>query len=77
MIPLSRTPIWSPVETLDDVDVILVERNGEQRVEVVDTRAWNVLVSLPPDEAAQSGVQVIARAMETVVEPIPEDVGCG
>ncbi|HEV2929311.1 MAG TPA: hypothetical protein VGW74_11520 [Propionibacteriaceae bacterium] len=75
MIPPSRTPVWSPVESLDQLEVIVVERDGRVLVELVDTRTWTVLVSLTPDEAAQFACRLVAKAQGPAVERVRADAG--
>jgi hypothetical protein len=63
MIPLSRTPVWSPVEALVDLDVTVANPAGAgQRVELVDKRVWMELVSLTPAEAGALSIVLAERA---------------
>jgi hypothetical protein len=65
VIPPSRTPVWSPVDELDDLDVTVASPAGEgQRVELIDKRLWTELVSLPPAAAAALGAVLQQRARE-------------
>jgi hypothetical protein len=53
MIPPSRTPVWSPVTELADLDVVVARPVAlGDRVEIIDRRLWTELVSLAPAEAA-------------------------
>lgn len=62
MIPPSRTPVWSPVESLAGIEVRRVTRAGKVEVQVIDRRTWTELVCLPPDEATQLAVEVVTAA---------------
>jgi hypothetical protein len=54
--------LWRPVAALAQLRVATVTRDGQLRIELVDTRTWVELVSLSPGAAAAVAVVLTEQA---------------